>query len=113
MTEAQIKYMANRFLGWKLPEHFNPDGGISFKKTFNDHMPQPMKNEPTGTNIFDATQADAMVRYMIQGMPGDKTAALPETEREALAAVMRQTENDLSQPCALMARLQPAAKETC
>lgn len=69
MTEDQIKYMADRFLGWKLPDNFNPDGGISFKKTFNDHMPQPMKNEPVGTNVLDATQADAMVRHMIEGMP--------------------------------------------
>jgi hypothetical protein len=28
-----------------------------------------MKHEPSGTNLFDATQADAMVRYMIDGMP--------------------------------------------
>jgi hypothetical protein len=29
MTDAQIKHMTERFLGWKLPENFNPDGGIS------------------------------------------------------------------------------------
>jgi hypothetical protein len=28
-----------------------------------------MKHEPSGTNLFDATQADAMVRYMIEGLP--------------------------------------------
>jgi Lar family restriction alleviation protein len=67
--EDQIKHMADRFLGWRLPENFHPDGGISFKKTFNDHMPTPMKNEPTGTNLFDAEQATAMVRYMIEGLP--------------------------------------------
>lgn len=26
MTDDQIKHMVNRFLGWKLPENFNPDG---------------------------------------------------------------------------------------
>lgn len=31
MTEDQIKHMVNRFLQWKLPEHFRPDAGISFK----------------------------------------------------------------------------------
>lgn len=62
-----IKHMVDRFLGWRLPENFNPDGGISFKKTFNDHMPTPMKHEPTGTNVFDAEQATAMVRHMLQG----------------------------------------------
>ncbi len=28
MTEDQIKHMTDRFLGWKLPETFSPDGGI-------------------------------------------------------------------------------------
>lgn len=70
MTEAQIKHMVDRFLGWKLPESFNPDGGISFKKTFNEHTAHPMKHEPSGTNLLDANQAEAMVRYMIDGMPG-------------------------------------------
>jgi hypothetical protein len=79
-VERSIKHMVNRFLGWKLPESFNPDGGISFKKTFNDHMPQPMKNEPSGTNLFDATQADAMVRYMIEGS-GDFRTSVPGVER--------------------------------
>lgn len=60
MTEQQIKHMVDRFLGWKLPENFTPDAGISFKKTFNDHTAHPMKHEPSGTNLFDATQADAL-----------------------------------------------------
>lgn len=69
MTDEKIKHMVNRFLGWKLPENFNPDGGISFKKTFNEHTAYPMKNEPTGTNLFDASQATSMVQHMIEGMP--------------------------------------------
>jgi hypothetical protein len=69
MTDAQVKHMVNRFLGWRLPENFNPDAGISFKQTFNEHTAHPMKHEPIGTNLFDATQADAMVRYMIKGTP--------------------------------------------
>lgn len=68
MDEAQIKHMVNRFLGWRLPDNFNPDGGISFKPTFNDHLPTPMRHEPCGTNLFDATQAEAMVRHMIEGL---------------------------------------------
>jgi hypothetical protein len=28
-----------------------------------------MKHEPSGTNLFDATQADAMVRHMLEGLP--------------------------------------------
>lgn len=71
LTNEQIKYMVDRFLGWKLPrDEFNPDCGISFdKEPFNTHTDHPMKYEPSGTNLLDARQADAMVRYMIDGMP--------------------------------------------
>ena len=69
MTDAQIKHMVDRFLAWRLPEDFNPDNGISFKKTFNDHMPIPMKHDPSGTNLFDARQAEEMVRYLVDGLP--------------------------------------------
>lgn len=74
MSDEQIKYMVERFLGWKLPEDFNPDDGISFKRFFNEHLPTPMKHEPIGTNLFNYDQARAMVRYMIEGMP------IPEPE---------------------------------
>lgn len=69
LTHDQIKHMVDRFLGWKLPETFNPDCGISFKAAFNEHTAHPAKHEPTGTNLFSATQADGMVRYMTDGMP--------------------------------------------
>jgi hypothetical protein len=75
MTDKQISYMVARFLQWRLPENFNPDAGISFKPNFNEHTAYPMKHEPVGTNLFDATQAEAMVRYLIDGMPD---AVLPE-----------------------------------
>jgi hypothetical protein len=68
MDDEQIKHMANRFLCWRLPENFRPDAGISFKPTFNDHMDPPMKHNPIGTNLFDADQAEAMVRYMVEGI---------------------------------------------
>lgn len=69
LTEKQIKHMVNRFLGWRLPEPWHPDGGVTFMPTFNDHLPQPSRHSPTGTNLFDAGQATDMVRYMIEGMP--------------------------------------------
>ncbi len=75
MTDEQIKYMVNRFLYWKLPENFNPDAGISFKKTYNEHTPHPMKHEPVGTNLFDANQAHAMVRHMVEGLPSPQESA--------------------------------------
>jgi NTP pyrophosphatase (non-canonical NTP hydrolase) len=69
LTREQIMYMVNRFLGWRLPEDFDPDAGISFKPNFNEDTANPMKHEPTGTNLFDATQAENMVRYLVDGMP--------------------------------------------
>jgi hypothetical protein len=71
MNEKQIKHMVDRFLGWKLPENFNPDGGISFKRMFNENTDHPMRAEPSGTNLFDAKEAEAMVRYMTDGLPND------------------------------------------
>jgi hypothetical protein len=68
MTEDQIKHMVGRFLVWKLPENFTPDGGISFEKTFNKGTPHERNHEPSGTNLFDGTQAEAMVRHMIAGL---------------------------------------------
>ena len=65
MTDEQIKHMVDRFLSWRVFDNFQPDGGVSFKKP---NYP-PAVAMPTETNLFDATQADAMVRYMIEGMP--------------------------------------------
>lgn len=69
LTEDQIKHMVNRFLIWKLPEDFNPDGGISFKSIYNESTPWPARHSPIGTNLFDVIQAEAMIRYIIAGMP--------------------------------------------
>lgn len=72
--EEQIKQMVTRFLGWKLPEDFHPDDGISFEPFFNVEWnakqgKPPQRRTPTGTNLFTSTQAEAMVRYML----GDDT----------------------------------------
>lgn len=71
MTKAQINHMVGRFLSWKLPENFHPDAGISFVAAFNEHTAHPMRHEPSGTNLFDAVQAEAMVRHMVEGLPSD------------------------------------------
>jgi hypothetical protein len=60
-----IKHMTERFLGWQLPENFNPDGGISFQQYGNVGTEHQYENVPTGTNLLDYTQAEAMVRYML------------------------------------------------
>lgn len=66
MTDEQIKYMVDRFLSWKLPKNLNPDAGISYTRP--NYAPE-VDATPSGTNLFDATQADAMVRHMIGGLP--------------------------------------------
>lgn len=86
MTKGQIKYMVDRFLSWKLPQNFNPDAGISFKPG----------HEPCGTNLFDATQVDAMVRHMIERMPSDNEV---DEVDEILAGLDRQIGKLLSEPC--------------
>lgn len=66
MTEDQIKHMVSRFLNWRLPEPWQPDNGISYQRPNYDPR---VDATPTGTNLFDATQAEAMVRHMLDGMP--------------------------------------------
>lgn len=78
MTDAQIKRMAERFLGWKLPADFSPDAGISFDPIFNKGSPYEARHNPTGTNLFNYDQAMAMVRHMIEG------SAQASSERDAI-----------------------------
>ena len=54
--EALAKKMVDRFLGWKLPQNFAPDGGVSFVPPFH---------WPTGTNLLHAGQALEMFRYCL------------------------------------------------
>ena len=67
MTDEQIKHMVDRFLGWKLPENFDPDNGISFERFGNKGTPHQYDRAPSGTNLLDAEQATEMVRYMVAG----------------------------------------------
>jgi hypothetical protein len=60
--------MVDRFLGWRLPEDFHPDAGISFTKLYGEGIPWPMDIGPIGTNLFTADQATEMVKFMIDGM---------------------------------------------
>lgn len=64
MTEEQIKHMINRFLAWKLPEDFQPDAGIKYDKS--KHHPN---HPPVGTNLLTATQAEEMIRHLVEGLP--------------------------------------------
>lgn len=70
MTEEQIKHMVDRFLRWKLPATFSPDCGIHFDADAAKKLnPRNHRYEPVGTNLFTATEAREMVRYMTECMP--------------------------------------------
>ena len=69
MTPEQIKHMVDRFLSWKLPKDFWPDGGIEFHRIHSGHDGLPVPFEPVGTNLFTANQAESMVRHMLFGLP--------------------------------------------
>ncbi len=52
--------MVGRFLGWKLPKDFSPDGGISFSES---------AWWPSGTNLLHAGQAKQMLKHVVGGAP--------------------------------------------
>lgn len=80
--------MVTRFLGWRLPENFRPDAGISFNPEYNVEynaargLP-PARHQPTGTNLLDHGQAKAMLEYVLASSP--EPAAKP---RETWAEFM-------------------------
>lgn len=49
--------MISRFLQWRLPDDFRPDGGISFKPS---QFPMPV-----GTNLLDYGQAKSMLEFVL------------------------------------------------
>lgn len=84
LGEEQIRHMVSRFLAWKLPESFSPDGGIAFERFRRGGNGHPFRNEPVGTNLFSATEATGMVRHMLEGLPA--TDADGDTDEPRTAA---------------------------
>jgi hypothetical protein len=74
MHKSAIEHMVSRFLSWRLPDNFSPDGGVSFEPNFMRYGGITARHEPTGTNLFDGQQATAMVRHMVEGLPSDTAA---------------------------------------
>lgn len=104
-TDEQIRYMVSRFLGWPLPISFTPDAGISFDPIYSRGTPYEGRYRPIGTNLLDAEQAEAMVRYLIEGMPEpapqipDGWVPVPKEPTEAMhvaavKTIVRCTGND-------------------
>lgn len=71
-----IDAMVSRFLSWTLPKDFAPDGRVKFDRVFLvfdgfdgakpiDISDAPDHYWPTGTNLFTAEQAKAMIEHML------------------------------------------------
>ena len=71
--EEILKTAVNRFLGWRLPADFSPDGGIGFQKG---------TVVPIGTHLFTAQQAEEMFKYVLQEAFADQNTANAERIRE-------------------------------
>jgi len=67
--------MVTRFLGWKLPQDFLPDCGISFTPYMVGEPLRPLW--PIGTNLLHAGQARAMLEHVL-GEATDGDAAQRE-----------------------------------
>lgn len=80
--EYSIKLAVNKFLGWKLPQDFFPDCGISFDGRKDDEWNKG-KTWPTGTNLLSADQAMEMFEYCLGA---DKEARKLDLAIEALKA---------------------------
>ena len=59
MKNKFLNKIVDRFLGWKLPEHFGPDCGISFVP------PEHPNSWPIGTNLLTADQAQEMFEHCL------------------------------------------------
>lgn len=61
--------MISRFLSWKLPKDFYPDGYIVFDR---EHAKANAPYWPTGTNLLHAGQVREMLEYVLQTKPDVK-----------------------------------------
>ena len=65
-----VEQAVNRFLSWKLPKDFHPDGGMVFIPTKGRGYDSP--HWPVGTNLLNAQQAREMLRYVLASAPEAK-----------------------------------------
>jgi hypothetical protein len=75
------KGMVDRFLCWKLPADFRPDGGVSFAPC---HKTPSSPDWPVGTNLLTAAQAESMLVVAMnltpdEGISPDWCATYPES----------------------------------
>ena len=74
---STIDEMVNRFLAWRLPDDFHPDGGVKFERP---PYPFPAPQWPSGTNLLTAAQAKDMLTHVL----GDVLAEAAKSERRAI-----------------------------
>lgn len=65
-----VEQAVNRFLSWKLPKDFHPDGGMVFIPTKGRGYDSP--HWPVGTNLLNAQQTREMLRYVFGAAPEAK-----------------------------------------
>ncbi|CAJ0737816.1 hypothetical protein R16034_00858 [Ralstonia edaphis] len=60
-----VKAAAERLMGWRLPDDFNPDCFVTFDRE------RAMKNGswPTGTNLLSTVQAEEMLKFVFGEQP--------------------------------------------
>lgn len=58
---VELDEMTNRFLAWKLPADFAPDGGVARTESFSEHT--------SGTNVLNYDQAREMLRHVVSECP--------------------------------------------
>lgn len=56
-----IQDLANRFLGWKLPQTFGPDCFITFER----EKAKANQSWPVGTNLLSADEARQMLEHVL------------------------------------------------
>jgi len=72
-----IDKMVDRFLRWELPKDFAPDSGIEFRepqKIFPKIENANDNHWPVGTNLFDAQQAEEMIKYLLAADDSERTS---------------------------------------
>lgn len=97
-VEQLVKHMTERFLSWRLPVNFSPDNGIAFNSVANLGTEHQYYREPIGTNLFDYTQAKAMVEHMLEGSSLTQQPR-PDASVEGLAATIERLLWHVEQVC--------------
>ena len=77
MNTSKIDKMVERFLSWRLPKDFHPDGGVVFLPTKGRGYDS--LHWPVGTNLFTADQTRQMFNH-VTAEEGHETL-LPHQQR--------------------------------